>query len=87
MKAVNKETLIKSNAPDTTGNGLAFRGYKYMEMQVRLTSKGYNTWIYCNTRCTIICIDRDLLMKNLPNVKLRKIKSLIGVHGIGDGYD
>jgi len=42
MKAVDEETFIKSDAPDTTGNSLAFRGYKYIEMQVRLMSKGKN---------------------------------------------
>ena len=87
MKAVDEETLIKSDAPVATGNGLAFRGYKYAEMQVRLTPKGHNAWICCDTGCAMTCIDRDFLMKNLPDVKLHTVKRPIGVHGIGDGYD
>ena len=87
MKAVDEETLIKSDAPDATSNDLAFRGYKYVEMQIRLTSKGENTWIYCDTGCAMTCIDRDFLMKNLSDVELHTVKHLIEVHGIGDGYD
>ena len=87
MKAVDEETLIKSDVPDTTSNGLAFRGYKYTEMQIRLTSKGENTWICCDTRCAMICIDRDFFMKNLSDVELHTVRRPIGVHGIGDGYD
>jgi len=32
-------------------------------------------------------IDRDFLMKNLPNVKLRTVRQPIGVHEFGNGYD
>jgi len=86
MKTVDEETVIESDAPAATGNGLAFRGYKYAEMQVRLTPKGHNAWICCDTGCTMTCIDRDFLMKNLPNVKLHMVSS-IEVRGIENGYD
>jgi len=32
MNAVDEETVIESNTPAATDNGLAFRGYKYTEM-------------------------------------------------------
>jgi len=87
MKAIDEETFIKSDTFDATGNDLAFRGYKYMKMQVRLTFKDKNAWIYCDTGCIMTCIDRNFLMKNLSDVELYTVKCPIGVCRIGNGYN
>jgi len=42
MKAVDKKTLIKSDTLKVVSNSLAFRDYKYVEIQVRLILKGEN---------------------------------------------
>jgi hypothetical protein len=74
--------IVKSTAVPTVGSGYAFRTYNYLEMKVRLTKMGPDTWVCLDIGAGMSLIDRNWLKKMCPEANILTRASGVSVRGI-----
>jgi hypothetical protein len=74
--------IVKSTAVPTFGSGYAFRTYNYLEMKVRLTKMGPDTWVCLDTGAGMSLIDRGWLREMCPDANILTRASGVSVRGI-----
>ena len=77
--------IVESDATDTPnlGTGLAFRGWNYAHISVRLRSEANDEEACMDTGCGVTLADKPWLLTLLPLVDIRRMASPLRVKGLG----
>ena len=77
--------IIDSEATDrnNVGTGLAFRGWNYAHLLIRLLLEAIDEEICADTGCGVTLADKAWLLALLPHVEIRKMASPLRVKGLG----
>ena len=75
--------VIKSDSPSASYTGYTFRNFHYAMALAKLAIHCTLEHICLDTGCSVSLVDRQFLMKNLPDVEMFRMKSPISVRGIG----
>ena len=76
--------LIKLTALDTQTEGYTFRGYYFATTEILLQLHSKLHSLCLDSGYTISLIDRQFLLREIRNVAIKKIPTLINVRGIGN---
>ena len=68
---------------EEVGTGYCFRRYHYCTVQVKLAADKEAVDVCLDTGCHISLVDREFLLQQIPELKLKKMASPIFVKGIG----
>lgn len=63
-----KLKIIKSAAPPSTDQPLAFRGYFYLRMPVQFTLSRTEHAVCLDTGATVSVVDTDFLLQERPDI-------------------
>lgn len=77
--------IVDSQATDRTNidTGLAFRGWNYAHILIKLFLTAIDEEVYINTGCGVTLADRLWLLALLPKVKIRRMPKALRVKGLG----
>ena len=77
--------VVESNATDRTniGTGLAFRGWNYAHIPVRLLPTATDEEVCIDTGCGVTLAEKPWLLSLLPNVSIRRMSKSLRVKGLG----
>ena len=77
--------IVHSNSTETAslGTGLAFRGWNYAHMLIRLLLDAIDQEICVDSGCGVTLADKPWLLALLPEVEIRRMASPLRVKGLG----
>ncbi len=76
--------VVESNASRADiGSGVAFRGWTYAQIAVRLDPTGKDFHVCSDTGASVTLIDRAWLLSEIPNVEISKMAFPVSVRGLG----
>ena len=77
--------IVDSDATDRTnvGTGLAFRGWNYAHILVRMLLTAIDEEVCIDTGCGVTLADKPWLLALLPEVEIRRMPKALRVKGLG----
>ena len=84
IDASDKIVVSSKSSSPTTGTGLDFRSYNYVELKIQFRpDKCPGQWGCLDSRCGMSLIESEFMTKELPNATIEACPLKVDMRGIG----